>query len=241
MMGKKKSDYSLRNLLSKLIRGKPNEEKGGEYSFKREGDTLRLHRWISSHFVNVIDPLPFVTPNRITWFGFFLTGVSGFFLAFANDEFIWLLAAGIIYWFSAIMDCIDGQLARKRGITSTVGEWLDFVLEGGKGVIFWMAVGFNLSSKKSDLLGFDIWFLVTIALGFLGFLSIISIYSSWLFKEPQPVSHDHVYVIMIIMIFNLLEPALLIFDVGVVFVVFYALLEKTFLFADVEGENRKQE
>ncbi len=236
-MGKRKTDYSLRNLLSKLIRGKPNEEKGREYTFKKEGDSLRFHRWISRYIVRVVDPIPGVSPNRITWFGFILAGLSGILLALAGDDFVWLLAAAIVYWFSAIMDCVDGQLARVRGICSKTGEWLDFVLEGGKGVILWMSIGFNISSTKADLFGFEIWFLITIALGFLGFLSVISIYSSWIFKEPQPVSHDHVYVVMAIMIFNLLEPALIIFDIGVVLVVFYTLIEKTFLFGHEECET----
>ncbi|PWI47035.1 hypothetical protein CEE45_13760 [Candidatus Heimdallarchaeota archaeon B3_Heim] len=240
-MGKKKTDYSLRNLSSKLIGGKPNEEKGGQYAFKKEGFTLRFHRNISNQIVKVIDPLSFITPNRITWFGFLLAVLSALILALSGDDFVWLLLASFIYWVSAIMDCVDGQLARNRGISSTTGEWLDFVLEGGKGTFLWMAIGFNITITKTELMGFNVWFLVAIALGFLGFLSVISIYSSWLFEEAQPVSHDHVYVIMLMMIFHLVEPALILFDIGIILVVFYTLIEKTFLFAHEEYETEVTE
>jgi phosphatidylglycerophosphate synthase len=233
-MGKKRTDYSLRNITSKLIRGKPNEEKGGRYAFKKEGFTLRLHRNISKRIVIIIDRFSFITPNRVTWFGFLLAVFSGLVLAIANSDMTLLIIASIFYWISAIMDCVDGQLARKRGISSTTGEWLDFVLEGGKGIFLWMAIGFNITSTRTELFGFNVWFLIAIGLGFLGFLSVISIYSSWLFEEVQPVSHDHVYAIMLIMIFNLLEPALIIFDIGIVIVVFYTLIEKTFVFAQEE-------
>ncbi|MHA1993047.1 MAG: CDP-alcohol phosphatidyltransferase family protein [Candidatus Hodarchaeales archaeon] len=236
-MGKKRTDYSLRSLTSKLIRGKPNEEKGGRYAFKKEGFTLRIHRNISIKIVNVLDRFSFITPNRVTWFGFLLAVLSGLILAVAGNDMGWLILASIIYWISAIMDCVDGQLARKRGICSKTGEWLDFVLEGGKGIFFWMAIGFNITSTKSELFGFDVWFLIAVALGFLGFLSVISIYSSWLFEEVQPVSHDHVYVIMLVIIFHLLEPALILFDITVIIVVFYTLIEKTFVFAHEECIN----
>lgn len=236
-MGKKKTDYSLRNLTSKIIWGKANEEKGGRYAFKKEGFTLRVHRRLSNQIVKVLDPFSFITPNRITWFGFLLAVLSGVILAIAGDDIILLVIASIIYWISAIMDCLDGQLARKREICSRTGEWLDFVLEGGKGIFLWMAIGFNISSTKTELFGLNVWFLVSLGLGFLGFLSVISIYSSWLFEEVQPVSHDHVYVIMLVMIFHLLEPALILFNIAVIFVVFYTLIEKTFIFAHEECEN----
>ena len=240
-MGKKKTDYSLRSISSRLIRGKPNEEKGGRYAFKKEGFTLRFHRSISNQIVKAIGPFSFISPNRITWFGFLLAVASALILALSGDNFVWLLLASIVYWFSAIMDCVDGQLARKRGICSKTGEWLDFVLEGGKGIFLWMAIGFNITITKTELMGFNVWFLVAVALGFLGFLSVISIYSSWLFEEAQPVSHDHVYVIILMMILHLVEPALILFDIAIILVVFYTLIEKTFLFAHEECETEVTE
>ena len=229
-MEKPKHNFSLRHLASKMILGQENGDKGEEYAFKKEGWSLRFHRKISKPLVLLIKPFAFITPNHITWFGFFLSVLSALTVALAGSNLIWLIIASILYWLSAILDCVDGQLARDRSVTSRKGAWLDFVLEGGKGVAFWLGVGFNLSARNSEIFGFDVWFLITIALGFLGFLSVISIYSSWMFAEDQPISHDHVYIAMIIIIFNLFEISLILFDIGIILVVIYSLFEKTFLF-----------
>ncbi len=233
---KLKKDYSLRNLSSKLILGKVNEEKGGHYAFKKEGITLRFHRIIANQIVKVFHPFSLITPNRVTWFGFFLTIFSAIIIVIAGNNTVWLVLASILYWLSAIMDCVDGQLARKRDSCSKTGEWLDYVLEA-KGIFLWIAIGFNISLTKTEILGLDIWFLISIALGFLGFLSVMSIYSSWLFEETQPISHDHVYIVIFMMIFHLFELGLLIFDIGIIFVVIYTLIEKTFLIQHEEYES----
>ena len=225
MVGLKK-DYSLRNLASKLILGKANEDKGIEYAFKKEGITLRFHRYISRPIVELIAVFSLITPNRVTWFGFFLTVFSATLIAIARDNIFLLLLASFFYWFSALTDCIDGQLARKKGITSKTGEWLDYVLEG-KGIFLWIAIGFNITSTKTEIFGLDVWFLIAIALGFLAFLSVISIYSSWIFGEVQPVSHDHVYIIILMIIFHQFELGLILFNIGIIFAVFYTLIEKT--------------
>ncbi|MHA1941712.1 MAG: CDP-alcohol phosphatidyltransferase family protein [Candidatus Hodarchaeales archaeon] len=192
---------------------------------------MQFHRRISFPIVNIVFPIKQITPNRITWFGFFLAIISAFFLAFAEGKLVWLLVASILYWISAITDCIDGQLARKRNVSGKHGEFLDSVLEGGKGILFWFAVGINITQHSSLIWGIDVWFLVAVCLSMLGWLSIGSIYSSWLFQESQPVSHGHVYIAILIMMSNLLELALLSFAVLSTLGMIYTLLEKTFLFS----------
>ena len=226
-MAEIKRDYSLRNFSSKLIGGKVNEEKGERYKFKKEGVTLRFHRRISIPIVEFFDNFPFITPNRVTWLGFFSTLLCATILAIAGDNIILLIIASFFFWFSAILDCVDGQLARKRNTCSKKGEWLDFVLEA-KGVFLWIAIGFNITSTKTEILGLDVWFLIATTLGFLAFLSVISIYSSWIFEEVQAVSHDHVYVIIFMIIFHLFELGLFLFLIGAIFAVIYTLLEKSF-------------
>ena len=231
-----KKEWSLRNLSSKLILGKANDNKGGQYAFKKEGISLRFHRSIANQIVKLVKNFSFITPNRVTWFGFFLAVFSALVLAIVGNNTLWLILASFLYWLSAILDCVDGQLARERNMSSKTGEWLDYVLEG-KGVFLWLAIGFNISSTKTEILGLDVWFLISIALGFLAFLSVMSIYSSWLFTEAQPVSHDHVYVVMLMMILHLLELGVLLFDIGIIIVVFYILIEKTILIPHEENES----
>ncbi len=232
----KKKNFSLKSIAARIQVGKPNLEKGGLYSYKKEDFIVQFHRRISYPIVNAVNPISQITPNRITWFGFFLSGISAIFLAFAKGNLLWLFTASVFYWISGIMDCVDGQLARIRKSSGRHGEFLDSVLEVGKGMLFWFAVGINITQHSSQIWGIDVWFLVAVCLSMLGWLSIGSIYSSWLFQESQPVSHGHMYIGILIMMSNFLELALLTFAVLSTLGMVYTLFEKTFLFA-LENED----
>ena len=70
-----------------------------------------------------------ISPNRLTILSFGLTFLSGVFILF--DTTTDLIIAGIILQIAYIIDCMDGQLARYRGISSKLGslldKWSDFV------------------------------------------------------------------------------------------------------------------
>ena len=237
-MPERKKNFSLKNIAAKLQMGKPNKEKEGRYSYKKEDFLVQCHRRVALPVVDLIYPIKAITPNRITWFGFILSIISAIFLAFAAGKLEWLFLASLIYWISAMMDCVDGQLARRRKTSGKHGEYLDSVTEMGKGILFWFAVGINITQVTSTIWGIDVWFLIAVCLSMLGWLSVGSIYSSWLFKETQPVSHGHVYIAILIMMTNLLELALLTFAIISTIGVIYTLFEKTFLFS-YESDSEK--
>ena len=70
-----------------------------------------------------------ITPNRLTILSFCITVLSGV-LILADDRtsLIW---AGVVLQVAYIIDCMDGQLARYRGLSSNYGslldKWSDFV------------------------------------------------------------------------------------------------------------------
>ena len=70
-----------------------------------------------------------VTPNRLTILSFGLTMLSGMWIL-AGDRAD-LIVAGVVLQIAYIVDCMDGQLARYRGLSSTLGslldKWSDFV------------------------------------------------------------------------------------------------------------------
>jgi phosphatidylglycerophosphate synthase len=233
--------YSLKYICAWLSMGKPNGEKGSRYEYKKEDFIISAHRKISEPFVGIISPISFITPNRVTWFGFGLGLLSVLTLALAGTNIIYLMIAAILFWLSAIFDCVDGQLARKRVVTTYRGEFLDSILELLKGATLWIAIAFNISTRKSMIFGFDVWFLATIVISFVSILTFMSIYASLLFKEPQSVSHGHVYGVMIMMVFNLFEIVLFVFSILSVVAVVYTLFEKTFLRQNENGEQLKVE
>jgi phosphatidylglycerophosphate synthase len=70
-----------------------------------------------------------ITPNRLTILSFGLTILSG--LLILGDSAASLGLAGIALQIAYIIDCMDGQLARYRGVSSKLGslldKWSDFV------------------------------------------------------------------------------------------------------------------
>jgi CDP-L-myo-inositol myo-inositolphosphotransferase len=65
-----------------------------------------------------------VTPNQMTWASF---GIA--FLSFISFVFGQNIAAGLLVQLSSIVDGIDGSLARRKGMTSEFGGFLDSVLD----------------------------------------------------------------------------------------------------------------
>lgn len=70
-----------------------------------------------------------ITPNRLTILSFCATILSGVLvLADGTTSLVW---AGVVLQAAYIIDCMDGQLARYRGLSSKYGslldKWADFV------------------------------------------------------------------------------------------------------------------
>jgi len=65
----------------------------------------------------------FITPNRLTILSFLLAVMSATLIVIGGHGV--LIAAGIILQIAYIIDCMDGQLARYRNVSSTFGSFLD--------------------------------------------------------------------------------------------------------------------
>ena len=65
-----------------------------------------------------------ITPNQVTWAAF---GIA--LLSFISFIFSLNIIGGLLAQVSSIVDGIDGSLARRKGMTSTLGGFLDSVLD----------------------------------------------------------------------------------------------------------------
>jgi phosphatidylglycerophosphate synthase len=65
-----------------------------------------------------------VTPNQMTWASFSIA-----FLSFISFIFGQNIAAGLLIQLSSIVDGVDGSLARRKGMTSEFGGFLDSLLD----------------------------------------------------------------------------------------------------------------
>lgn len=98
-------------------------------------------------YVLVNTPL---TPNMISFLSFALLVVSCGFIIQATP--FATLVGGIICWFSWVLDCVDGEVARLRGIASNFGGWLDMVFDRLGDVVLFAAITINLYKNQPTLL-----------------------------------------------------------------------------------------
>ena len=67
-----------------------------------------------------------ITPNQITFLSA-LVAAAACALIVLLPGWTWLVVACLVFEFSFVLDCADGQLARLRKIASPVGHLLDFL------------------------------------------------------------------------------------------------------------------
>ena len=227
---------SLQRIFSKFSR--INIEKSEEHSLWKEDFTCRFMQKISMPIARFIYPFGFITPNQITWFHYFLVILGSMILIIAEENILLLFLVGFCLWLSALIDGLDGQLARLRGTSSKKGEWLDRVLDEGKGYPFFIALGIHIQDSSGNftlyLLGdqlvtLNVWFTMTILFAIASWLSIMASFGNWILKEPIVVSNGNVYIVWFFLLFNILDWFLFLFTIGIFLAVVWTLFEKTFI------------
>lgn len=85
-----------------------------------------------------------VTPNALTYSGFFLTAITALFLA--NGMFRW---GGILLLIAAFFDMLDGAVARFTEQMSTFGAFLDSTLDRYSESVTFLAMAYFYSLRAS--------------------------------------------------------------------------------------------
>jgi len=232
-----------------FARGKAFSEKEDAQDYKKEDITVRFFRKIARPVVNFLNPYTFITPNRLTWFGFSWVIIGAWLLFIAENNIILLFLVGFCYWFAAYVDTMDGMLARLRKSSSKNGEWLDSILEEGKGLFFFIALGFHIQDLTGHFtltLGtinigpIHVWFLLFIMYGVERWIALMSVWSNVILEEPRIVSFGNVYIVWVFLIFNILDFFLVLYTIGVIFVAIWTLFEKTFDIFPPKTQSKEQ-
>jgi phosphatidylglycerophosphate synthase len=84
-----------------------------------------------------------VTPNQVTFASAFVCVAAAVMFALLPG-WGWLVAAALVFEFSFVLDCADGQLARQRKIASPLGHLLDFLMDELKAMLVYAAVAVRL-------------------------------------------------------------------------------------------------
>ena len=68
-----------------------------------------------------------ITPNAITLLSFFIGSLSAYF--FSLGGYLNPIIGGLLFQFSSVVDCSDGEVARLKFMESSFGKWLDITLD----------------------------------------------------------------------------------------------------------------
>ncbi|HEY2405905.1 MAG TPA: CDP-alcohol phosphatidyltransferase family protein [Polyangiaceae bacterium] len=90
-----------------------------------------------------------VTPNQITLVSL-VVGVTSAGLLIALPGTQGLVIAVLVFQASYVLDCMDGMLARWRGIQSTPGHLLDFLMDELKAFCILAAASARLFHERAD-------------------------------------------------------------------------------------------
>jgi phosphatidylglycerophosphate synthase len=77
--------------------------------------------------VRLVAPYRWITPNLLSGIAFVLG--LGAAWSFAMADRWWLVAGAVLFHLSFVVDCMDGKIARLRGIGTLFGAWFDFMFD----------------------------------------------------------------------------------------------------------------
>lgn len=116
---------------------------------------------IANKLLPLVLPYKFITPNLLTLLSSLLHLIGSFslFLIYPNH----LIYSALLLPISYILDCMDGQVARVKGLQSELGNYLDKTLDVLKIFILNLSLGLAVYFQTSDvtwiILGFTSCFM----------------------------------------------------------------------------------
>jgi hypothetical protein len=90
-----------------------------------------------------------ITPNQVTFLSALVAAGSGLMFALLPGH-LWLVAAALVFEFSFVLDCADGQLARVRRTASPLGHLLDFLMDELKAMFLFACIAYRLWHAGGD-------------------------------------------------------------------------------------------
>ncbi|MGE5183978.1 MAG: CDP-alcohol phosphatidyltransferase family protein, partial [Acidobacteriota bacterium] len=91
-----------------------------------------------------------ITPNQVTFGSAFIAAGACAMIALLPG-WAWLVVAALVFEFSFVLDCADGQLARLRKTASVVGHLLDFLMDELKAMLLYGCVAIRLWRDTGDV------------------------------------------------------------------------------------------
>jgi hypothetical protein len=90
-----------------------------------------------------------ITPNQVTFLSALVAAGAGAMFALLPGH-LWLIAGALVFEFSFVLDCADGQLARLRKVASPLGHLLDFLMDELKAMFIFGCIAYRLFAGSGD-------------------------------------------------------------------------------------------
>jgi len=90
-----------------------------------------------------------ITPNQVTFASAVMPATAGAIFVLLGSP-VGLMAAALVFEFSFVLDCADGQLARLRKIASPIGHLLDFLMDELKAMALLASVTVRVWQDTGD-------------------------------------------------------------------------------------------
>jgi phosphatidylglycerophosphate synthase len=146
---------------------------------KGKETVIKRHDYI---FLPFIKPLPkWITPNHLSFLRLMLALPI---IVLTSSHFY--KTAGIIFLVAAVLDAMDGSMARLRNQKTDIGELLDPTAD--KAVNFMVLIGFLFSVKTNTYLGLILAILIidTCLFG----IALFKFFVKAIFPRINPIHHD---------------------------------------------------
>jgi phosphatidylglycerophosphate synthase len=115
-----------------------------------------------------------LTPNLITFLSF-VAAVAASCLIVVGGTVSFCVAAALIHG-SHILDCMDGQMARYRGVSSRAGNFFDKITDQLQVVLWFGAVGYAANIQTGNALPIILAFIGVAFYGLRGYIKYVMIY-----------------------------------------------------------------
>jgi phosphatidylserine synthase len=122
-------------------------------SSKKQHDINWFTEWVArppaAVVVYLLRATP-ITPNQVTFLSAVVAAAAcAMFVALPGH--LWAIAAALVFEFSFVLDCADGQLARLRKRASPLGHLLDFLMDELKAMLLFGAITVRLWRETGDV------------------------------------------------------------------------------------------
>lgn len=120
--------------------------------------------------------VPGLTPNHITIISFILYVLASFFTFISFPYHLYLTA--ILLPIAYILDCLDGQLARTKKLSSPIGDYLDKTLDVLKIYILTLSLSLSEYFKTADSFYFILGFTACFGFNFRYYIKLETMFSA---------------------------------------------------------------